>query len=426
MKTPVKDPREPLRLGLQQALLALPSIAALPLLMGLDASMALLCAGAGTLIFQYVTRSRIPVLLGSSYSFAYVLVSTAKAHGSAQAAGVAGLAGLVFVVAAVGLRLVPAPTLRRLLPAHVTATTVLVLGLALAPVAVQAAAGGTSPAVVDRVGPWGAWLVAGIALTAGVMVQLAFPRWGLRRGTQLPALAALAAGTLVALPLGIVDFTLVLKAPWVGLPHFSLPRIAPQLILTAVAVGLVAAIEHVADVLAMEAVTGEDYLRDPTLVRTLLATGGATVLSSAVGGPPLSFSSESMGLAATTGQTDNAPIRWAAFAMIALAFMPKVGAAIASLPRVAIGGISILLYGALCVHAIRRLVEARVDAAGPRPLMVIAFMLVLGVGGAQFAADPVALSGVALALAAGVLLNLVLTRRKPAQKGPPGLPGRHS
>jgi uracil permease len=95
-------------------------------------------------------------------------------------------------------------------------------------------------------------------------------------------------------------------------------------------------------------------------------------------------------------------------------------------PRVVIGGISILLYGALCVHAIRRLVEARVDAAGPRALMVVAFMLVLGVGGAQFAAGPVALSGVALALAAGVLLNLALRRRKAMQKAPPAPPAGHS
>jgi len=403
------DPREPLRLGLQQALVAVPSIAALPLLIGLDASTALLCAGVGTLFFQLVTRSRVPVVLGSSYSFAYVLVSAAKVHGSAPAAGAAALAGLVFALVAAGLRLVPAATLRRLLPGHVTATAVLVLGLALAPVAVQGANGGTSPAVVDAVGPWLTWLVAAVALAGGITVRLGFPRWGLGRGAQLPVLVAIAAGILVSLPLGIVDFAAVLKAPWVGLPRFSLPRLSPALIATALCAGLVAAVEFVADLLALESVTGDDYLVDPTLARTILATGGASVVSAAVGGPPLAFASESIGVAAVTGQRGFLAIRWAAVVMIVLSLFPKAGAAFASVPRVVIGGISILLYGSLCVHAIKRLADARVDATNPRVLIVVASMLVLGVGGAQVSFGPINVSGVALALAVGALLNFLLS-----------------
>lgn len=415
-----EDPREPVRLGLQQAVVAIPSVVALPLLIGLDSSAALLCAGVGTLLFQLATGRRVCVALASSYSFAYLLVTAAKIHGSAHAAGAAALAGAVCALAAAGLRLVQPATLRRLLPTHVTATAVLVLALALAPVAIQNANGSTSPAVVDRVGAWGAWLVAAASLAVGVWARFAPPRWALGAAVRLSVLAALAAGTLVALPLGVVDAAAVLKAPWVALPRFSLPRLAPELIVGALCAGLVAAVEHVGDLLAMETVTHEDYVADRTLVRTMLATGAATVVSAAVGGPPLGFSSESIGVAAVTGRRQPLDIRWAAVAMIVLAFFPKAGAAFASLPRVVIGGISILMYGALTVLAIRRMVSARVQIAEPRVGLVVALMLMLGIGGAQFSLGPASVSGVALALVAGVLLNLALTRSGNGRGRAPG------
>ncbi len=402
------DTREPLRLGLQQALVTIPSLVALPLLIGLDAGAALLCAGAGTLAFQAATRSRVPVVLGSSYSFASLLVLAAKLQGSAHAAGAAALAGAVSALAALGLRLLPPSTLRRLLPAHVTATAVLVLALALAAAAVQEANGGTAPAVVDRVGTWGAWLVAAASLAAGASARFASARW--RLAAHVPLLAAIAAGTLVALPLGIVDFSAVLKAPWVGLPHVSLPRFSPALIGAAVAAGLIFAVEEVADLLALETIMGDDYVADRTLPRALLATGGVTVVSSLIGGPPLAFAGESTGVAALTGRREPSGIRAAAFLMLALAFLPKAAAAAASLPRVVIGGLAILMFGSLCVRALRRLVSARVQIAEPRTGLVVALMLALGVGGAQFPFGPASLSAAALALVAGVLLNLALVR----------------
>ncbi len=407
------DAREPLRLGLQQALAAIPSAAALPLLIGLDSSAALLCAGAGTLVFQLATRRRVCVLLASSYSYAHLLVSAAREHGCAHAAGAAALAGLVCALAGAGLSLLPQPTLRRLLPTHVTATAVLVLALALAPVAIQHANGTTTPAAVDRVGAWGVWAVAAVSLAAGAAARFAFPRWGRGGAVQLSVLAALAAGTLAALPLGIVDAAAVLKAPWVALPRFSLPRLAPELIVASLCSGLVAAVEQAGDLLAMETVTHEDYVADRTLARSMLAAGGATVASALIGGPPLAFSSESIGVAAVTGRRQPLDVRWAALLMIVLAFLPKAGAAAASLPRAAVGGVSILMYGSLTVLAIRRLVSARVRIAEPRAGLVVALMLVLGVGGAQLAAGPFALSGVALALVVGVSLNLLL----PAPRG---------
>jgi uracil permease len=419
-KAPVPGPAEATRQALQQLVVALPSIVALPLLTGLDAGMALLAAGAGTLLFQFLTRSRVPVLLGSSYSFAYVLVTVARTHGSANVAGVACLAGLVMAGAAAALRLVPAATLRRLLPPHVAAGASLALGLALVPVAVQGANGGTSPAVVQAFGAWGAWIPAAVALAAGLAVLLLFPGRGLARGGRLPVLIGIAAGAVVALPLGGFDFAAVLKAPWIGLPRFALPRLAPQLILTAVAVGLIAAVEHTADLIAMGAAVGDDYVGDPGLARTLLSCGSAGAASALVGGVPLAFSAESMGVAAATGLRDPMPIRWAAFAMIGLAFVPKLGAALSAAPKLVVGGVSLLLYGAVCVRAVKRFVDARVDLADVRVLVVLAVMIALGVGGAEIAAGPVGVSGAALALVAGVVMNLAVIRKAGPAAPPAG------
>jgi uracil permease len=292
----------------------------------------------------------------------------------------------------------------------VSAGASLALGLALVPVAVQGANGGTSPSVVETFGPLGAWLPATAALAVGLAVALLFPRRGLVRSGRLPILVGVLAGAVVALPFGGFDFAPILKAPWIGLPRFALPRLAPQLIVTAIAVGLLAAVDHAVDLLAAESALGEDYLRDPGLARTLLACGGAGAASALAGGTPLALSAESIGIAAATRLKDQVALRLAAFVMVGLAFLPKLGASLAAAPRVVTGGISLLLYGALCARAIGRFVDARVDVTDPRILAVLAVMLALGVGGAQIAAGPVSVSGATLALVTGVLLNLALAR----------------
>jgi uracil permease len=261
---------------------------------------------------------------------------------------------------------------------------------------------------VDRIGAWGAWLVAAVSLGAGAAARLAAQRRPL--AAQLPVAAAIAAGVLIALPLGIVDFSGVLNAPWVGLPRVSLPRFAPDLVVASLAAGLVAAVEHAAEMLAAETVMGDDYIADRTLPRAALATGCAGLASALIGGPPLAVSSESLGLAALSGRREPPLVRWAAAVLILLAFLPKAGAALASLPRVVMGGVSLLMFATLCVRALRRLVSARVPLADPRVGLVTALVLVLGVGGAQLSLGPAGVSGAALALVAGVLLNLALLR----------------
>lgn len=404
-------------LGAQMLFVAFGALVLVPLLTGLDPNVALCTAGAGTLLFQAVTGGKVPVFLASSFAFIAPISAGVAAFGVEATLGGLMAAGAVYVVLAALARVFGVGILHRLLPPVVTGPVIMVIGLVLAPVAVNMAMGRTSDGAAELVPAATALPVAFLALSVTVLAALLGRGW-LR---LVPILAGLAVGWGVALPLGLVDVSPVREAPWLAVPDFVLPRFEWAAILLMLPVALAPAIEHFGDVITIGSVTGRDYLEDPGVHRTLLGDGLATSLAALLGGPPNTTYSEVTGAVAVTRAFNPAIMTWAALVAIVLAFVGKLGAVLRTVPTPVMGGILILLFGAITVVGLQTLVRSRENLTAPRNLTVVALILVTGTGGMTLAAGGVELSGIGLAGVAGVLLNLVLPReREEARLAVPG------
>ncbi|WP_293109392.1 solute carrier family 23 protein [Moorena sp. SIO3I6] len=196
----------------------------------------------------------------------------------------------------------------------------------------------------------------------------------------VPILMGIGVGDLVTLPLGMVDFTPVSQAPWFQIPEFTRPSFSLPAILFIVPVAIAPAIEHIGDVLAISSVTGNNYLREPGLHRTLLGDGLATTLAAFVGGPPNTTYSEVTGAVALTKTFNPAIMTWAAIIAILLSFLGKLEALLKTIPVPVMGGILIVLFGTIVVIGMNSIVRSSADLLQPRNLVIVAVILMLGVG----------------------------------------------
>jgi uracil permease len=221
-------------------------------------------------------------------------------------------------------------------------------------------------------------------------------------------------GYVVCIPLGLVNFDAVSKAAWFAIPDFVLPKWNLQAILYIVPVAIAPAIEHFGDILAIGNVTGKDYLKNPGIHRTMLGDGLATSLASMLGGPPNTTYSEVTGAVALTRMYNPAIMTWAALFAIILAFIGKIGALLQTIPVPVMGGIMLLLFGAITVVGLNTLVKAGDDLTEPRNLTIVAIILVVGIGGMAISVNEFTLRGIGLAGIVGVVLNLILPKSNAA------------
>jgi uracil permease len=387
-------------LGLQHTVAMFGATVLVPLLTGLDPSVALVSAGAGTLLFHLITGGRVPVFLGSSFAFIAPMVAAGKAGFSIAAIG-GGIAaaGLVYALMALIVMAIGSARVRRVFPPVVTGPVIVVIGLTLAPVAIDMATKG--------------WLLAIVTLAAAIVAAVFFH--GLFK--MLPILVGVGVGYVVALFTGAVDLTPVREAAWVGLPAFTWARFELGAVFLIAPVAFVTVMEHIGDILTNGRVVGQDFFKKPGLHRTLLGDGAATALAGLIGGPANTTYSENTGVLAVTKVYDPAILRIAAVFAILLGFSPKLAALLQTLPVGVLGGISILLFGMIASVGIRTLSEAQIDFTHSRNMIVVALILVLGLGGAVAdlgtitvagAEVPLQASGMALAALVGVVVNLLL------------------
>lgn len=374
-----------------------------PLLTGLNPAVALFTAGVGTLVFHLVTGRMVPVFLGSSFAFIAPILAAKEAGFSLSAIG-GGIvaAGLVYVLFALLVLLIGSERVRQVFPPVVTGPVIVVIGLTLAPVAVEMASKD--------------WLLA-VVTFAGAVVSAVFFR-GLFQ--MVPVLVGVGVGYLVALALGRVDLRPLGEAAWFGLPPFTPAAFEWGAVLLIAPVAFVTMMEHIGDILTNGRVVGKDFFVKPGLHRTLLGDGLATSLAGLLGGPANTTYSENTGVLAVTRVYDPLVLRIAAGFAILLAFIPKLSALLQTLPQGVLGGISMLLFGMIASIGIRTLAEAEIDFTQSRNLIVVSAILVLGLGGAVAqlgtvqvagAAVPLKVSGMALAALVGVVLNLLLPPR---------------
>ncbi|PIE32733.1 uracil permease [candidate division KSB3 bacterium] len=398
-------------MGFQHMFVMFGATVLVPIITGLDISVALFASGVGTLLFHIVTGFKVPVYLGSSFAFipAIIAISTAEGGSLQKACGGIVIAGLLYVVVAIIFQFIEFDTIHKILPPHVTGPMIILIGLILAPVAISSANGSNSPAIVEQIGAAGCWGIALFTFAAGVFVKIFLERWGFQFISTLPVLLALISGYILSMIAGIVTFDSISNAAWFGLPSFSLPVFDVGAISIAVPIAIVTMVEHFGDVLAIGNVVNKDFIRDPGIHRTLIGDGLATSLSAFMGGPANTTYSENTGAVALTGNYNPIVMEIAAVFAIVLSIVPKFGGLISTIPVPVVGGISILLFGMISAVGIKTMVENRVDLHNPKILIISAAMLVLGLGGAEFVFGPIKLSGLGLAAIIGILLNLILS-----------------
>jgi uracil permease len=350
----------------------------------------------------------VPVFLASSFAFIAPIIYGVQTWGIPATLSGLMAAGVLYLVLAMVIRWRGVELLHRVLPPVVIGPVVMVIGLVLAPVAVNMALGRSGDGALELVPRAPALALSLTALTVTVLVSV-FGRGMLR---LLPILSGIAVAYLLAAILGQVNLAAAAAAPWLALPPFVFPEWNWAAVLFILPVAIAPAIEHFGDVIAIGSVTGKDYLEEPGVHRTLVGDGLATSFASFLGGPPNTTYSEVTGAVALTRATNPAIMTWAAIFAILLAFVGKVGALLQSIPTPVMGGILILLFGAITVVGLNTLVRAGQDLMLPRNLTIVSLILVFGVGGMSLGTPEFTLEGIGLAAIVGVALNLILPRTK--------------
>ena len=381
-----------------------------PMLTGLNPSVALLAAGGGTLIFHLLTKGKVPAFLGSSFAFIAVIITVRETFGGLEyAQGGIMVAGLLYVVLAGCVKVFGLEKVKSFFPPIVTGPMIIVIGLNLSPVAIGMASANWTLAIIVLA------TVLGVSLYAKGFFKL------------LPILFGVTVGYVAAIALGVISFaelgTNLAAAPFFQIPAMTLPKFNIGAILMIAPIVLVVFMEHIGDITTNGAVVGKDFFKDPGLHRTLMGDGIATLFAGLIGGPANTTYGENTGVLAVTKVYDPSIIRMAAMITVGLSFIGKFAVILQSIPVAVMGGISIILFGMISSVGMRTIVEAKIDFTESRNLLISALILVIGIGtavatddagnalGSIALAEGIELSGLSLAAITGIVANKLLPKR---------------
>ncbi|GAB3527829.1 MULTISPECIES: uracil-xanthine permease family protein [Photobacterium] len=390
--------------GAQMLFVAFGALVLVPLLTGLDPSVALFGAGIGTLLFQVITKRSVPIFLASSFAFIAPIMYGVQTWGVPGTMGGLMMAGVIYVCMGAVIKVRGVGIIHKLLPPVVVGPVIMVIGLGLAPVAVNMALGKTGDGAVQLIDGNAALWISSISLLVTIALSV-FAKGFLK---LIPIMGGIVAGYCVSLGFGVVDFTPVAQASWLALPNFTFPEFNINAILFMIPVAIAPAVEHVGDMLAISNVTGKDYLKKPGLHRTMAGDGVATIAASMFGAPPNTTYSEVTGAVMLTKAFNPVIMTWAAVTALVLAFVGKLGSALQTIPVPVMGGIMILLFGSIATVGLNTLIKNNVDLHKARNLVIVAVTLVFGIGGMAFGIGEFSLQGVSLCGIVAILLNLVL------------------
>ena len=386
--------------GAQFLFVAFGATVLVPLLVGLDPSVALFTAGIGTLIFHLVTKGKVPIFLGSSFAFIAPIIKATELYGLPGTLSGLVAVGAVYGVMSLLIRLRGVGFITRLFPPVVVGPVIMLIGLSLAGTGVQMASSN--------------WGLALVALTTTVVVSL-FGKGLLR---LIPIFAGVVVGYLTAIifddivAVDLVDFQPIRDASWFALPEFVRPEFCWEAIIYMIPVAIAPVIEHIGDMYAINEVTGKDFVKDPGLHRTMLGDGLACVAASFIGGPPVTTYSEVTGAISLTKIAEPSILRIAAVFGILFSVLGKISALLKTIPQAVLGGIMLLLFGTIAAVGVNSLIKNRVDLGNTRNLVIVSIILILGIGGAEFSIGTFTIGGIGLSAVVGVLLNLILPQSK--------------
>ncbi len=392
--------------GAQMLFVAFGALVLVPLLTGLDPNVALFGAGFGTLIFQIITKRTVPIFLASSFAFIAPIMFGIQQWGIPATMGGLMVAGLVYVILASIIKIRGIGFIHKILPPVVVGPVIMVIGLGLAPTAVNMALGKSGDGAVQLVANDSALWISSISL----IVTIIFSIFGKGFFKLVPILAGIIAGYSTSFGLGVIDFAPIQNAAWFAVPNFTLPEFNLNAILFMLPVAIAPAVEHVGDMLAISNVTQKDYLKKPGLHRTMAGDGFATIAASLCGAPPNTTYSEVTGAVMLTRAFNPAIMMWAAVTAIVLAFVGKLGAILQTIPVPVMGGIMMLLFGSIAVVGLNTLIKNQVDLNQARNLVIVGITLVFGIGGMAFGIGDFSLQGISLCGIVAIFLNLVLPK----------------
>ena len=389
--------------GLQMLFVAFGALVLVPLITGLNSNTALLTAGIGTLLFQLCTGKQVPIFLASSFAFIAPIQYGIQTWGIATTMGGLASAGLVYLALSMLVKLRGTEALQRIFPPIVVGPVIIIIGMGLAPVAVDMSLGKNSAYAYND-----AVLVSMVTLLTTLSVAV-FAK-GLMK--LIPIMFGITAGYILCLFLGLINFQPVIDAPWFSLPKLTAPKFNLEAILYMLPIAIAPAVEHVGGVMAISSVTGKDFLKKPGLHRTLLGDGLATAAASLVGGPPNTTYAEVTGAVMLTRNFNPNIMTWAAVWAIAISFCGKVGAFLSTIPTIVMGGIMMLVFGSIAVVGMSTLIRGKVDVTEARNLCIISVVMTFGIGNMFVDVGNVSLKGISLCAIVAIILNLVLPKAK--------------
>ena len=403
-------------LGLQHMFAMFGATVLVPAITGLPVSTTLLFAGFGTLLFHLLTKMKVPAFLGSSFAFigGYLsIVEMGKSYDLTASQslpyaciGVACAGFLYFVLAGL-FKAFGAKKVMKFFPPVVTGPIIICIGLILSGSAIGNCQSN--------------WWIALAAIVSIIICNI----WGRGMIKIVPILIGVLVSYVLAACFGLVDFSAVKDAAWIGLPIYKdCTAIAiadtrnwemlTTAIITIMPIALATMIEHIGDMCAISSTTGKNYLQDPGLHRTLMGDGLATAIASLFGAPANTTYGENTGVLNLTKVYDPRVIRIAAIFAILFSFCPKFAAVVSAMPAATIGGVSLILYGMISAVGVRNVVENNVDFSSSRNVIIAAIILVLGIGinygveGGSIDLGFTKLSALAIAALVGIILNAIL------------------
>ena len=380
-----------------------------PILLGINPAIALLMNGIGTLIYSFVTKGGIPAYLGSSFAFispTFLIISAYGSYNYAQPGFI--FFGLIFILMSFVVKRYGIGWIDIVMPPAVMGSIVAIIGLELAPIAVQQSGLAPIPAAVGSVVlPFqlntNVVMVSLFTLLIGILGSVIFK--GFFR--IIPILTAIIAGYIFAFFMGMVDTISISNAGWLALPEFHAPKFTINAVIIIAPACLVVLAEHISHLIVTGKITGNDLMKDPGLHRSLLGDGISNVVSGFTGSTPNTTYGENIGVMAITRVYSVWVIRFAAVLAILFSCVGKISAAIAAIPQPVMGGITMLLFGVIAVQGFRIFVDQKVDFSKNKNMILGAVTFIIGVSGASINIGSVQLKGMAFAAVTGILLSVV-------------------
>lgn len=381
------------------------------LIMGLDPALAIFCTGLGTIIYLVCTRNKVPSYFGVSFSFIGPMAVVSAVDGiSGALCGVVSV-GIVFCIVASIVKLVGTGWIDKVLPPVVAGCIIVVIGVGLSSVAVGDVMATDANGNFDLLG----CAIGLITFLVAVCTSSFFK--GIFK--MIPVLIGIVFGYIISIPFGLIDFTAVSEAAWIGLPNITTPTFSLNAILTIAPIALVVIVEHIGHLITVSNITGEDC--NDKLAMSLLGNGLGTTVSGFLGGPPLTSIAENIGVMGLSRCYSTRIFWWTAgFALIIGGFCPKLAMLFYSIPSPVLGGVSLMLFGLIAGNGLSLMVDANIDFTSNRNLMIVASTLIVGVGmmttSTSIPIGSFSVPGLLLASILAVVLNLVLPQEKKDEK----------